>query len=230
MIDFFGGIMDNINLEALTEILTKEQIEKLVLVKNGDIGCFSTVYRLNETECIKLFNHPLDKRRFKKYDSLTKVCFQYATFPKRILIINDKIIGFIMDYVDGVLLDFVEGVDYSTFLKEYDCFMKKLILETCETGFAMEDFHSQNAIYNYKTGVIKAIDCDQWTRDKTPFNKNFEQLVDCFVDLLKLPAIYTIDEDTDFIDYYETFRFEIEKDFDCKIKTIGDIKSMSLRR
>ena len=212
------------NFNART--ITNKQIAKLSLVKAGDSGYFSKVYKFNEKECIKVFNEPKKQSEIIRYNDLTRYSFNNAIFPKKLLFKDYKLVGYIMDYVDGILLDNIFEMEYSKFLKMYKNFMESVLYEVCEKGFVMQDVHPHNVIYDQNNEVFKSIDCDEWIKSKNPFEESFFELVECFICSLNLGAKYLIDENTDFIDYYETLREIKEKQHNTKIETIRDMKEL----
>lgn len=208
--------------------MKREDVDKLKLVKNGQLGFLGRVYRLNKDECLKVFRNPIEEFDVPGYLELTKCDIPSAVLPKKLITIDDEFYGYVMDYVDGITLEDIKNMDYSYLLKAFSLFLKNVISETAECGILVQDTHSQNIMYDRKNHKFKSIDCDRWYRtymDKEKTIKyNFREIIAGFVYALKLGAYPTADMNTDFIDYYETIRENLEKKTKEKIKTAEEMR------
>ncbi len=220
-----------IDLKRKALEMSANDIEKLKLVKNGNIGLLSRVYRLNEDECLKVFRQPKEDFELPDYLELTKCSISSATIPKKLITIGDKFYGYIMDYVDGIMLEDIKDMDYSYLLKTFNEYLKTILSETSECGFLVQDAHSQNIMYDRKNYKFKSIDCDSWfktymDKDKT-IKYNFNEIMAGFVYGLKLGSYPTVDMNTDFVDYYESIRENLEKKSKTKIriKTVEEMRT-----
>lgn len=209
-------------------------IKKLELVRNGDKGASSRVYKLNYTECIKLFNQYKDEFELKRYHDYTKMNFDCAVLPKTIGLINNKFRALKMDFVNGVMLsELSQYMDYS----KYVVLAKTLIdssKEISEEGIVVYDSHSYNIMYNYDKDKFVLIDQGEWSNNKINSErvriKNFHilnntlrsTLFDNNFSIGNLKE--SLDIDGDFIDYYETERELTEKKTGKKIMTIGEFR------
>ena len=70
--------------------MSKNDIKKLKLVKNGNCGTTSKVYKLNDKECIKVFNNSMDEFDLYRMNRFTKMSFEGANLPKVLVLINNK--------------------------------------------------------------------------------------------------------------------------------------------
>ena len=138
-------------------------IKKLELVRNGDAGIDSRVYRLNYEECIKLFNHSKDEFELKRYHEYTKLNFSCAALPKTLYLINNKFRAFKTDYVNGEMLSELNpNMEYSKYLT-----LSKILLEASkeisEEGIIVHDSHSNNIMYNYDKDKLVLVDQGEWS-------------------------------------------------------------------
>ena len=217
-----------VDLKKYAVSMNREDIDKLKLVKNGQIGFLSMVYRLNDDECLKVFRSPLEDYEMPGYLELANCNISSATLPKKLITIDDKFYGYIMDYVDGITLEDIKDMDYSYLLKTFNEYLKTILSETAECGFLVQDAHSQNMMYDRRAHKFKSIDCDRWFKTYMDKNKtikyNFNEIMTGFVYALKLGSYPTVDMKTDFVDYYESIRENLEKKSKTKIKTVEEMR------
>lgn len=217
--------------------MSKNDIKKLKLVKNGNCGTTSKVYKLNDKECIKVFNNSMDEFDLYRMNRFTKMSFEGANLPKVLVLINNKFKASIMDYINGEMLSELTSIEYSTFIRLANELVQNVKVISKE-GIRIFDSHAENIMYNYDTGKLVLTDPGEWSFDtlntkEEITRKNFElinssirghlfladsYLPSCFY----IPNLVDISVDDDFIDYYEDLKEKIEKTKNIKIKTILD--------
>ena len=209
-------------------------IKKLELVNNGDVGSSSKVYKLNDKECIKLFNESKDIFELKRYSEYTKLDFSCAALPKTLYLINNKFRAVKTDFVNGIMLSEIDcEIEYSKFL-----ILSKQLLDASkeinEEGIMIFDSHSDNIMYNYDEDKFVLIDQGEWSQHRVDTlyasTMNFGILHDTIRSVLFKNAFSignqkkSFDIDGDFIDYYEIEREILQRKTGQKIKTIGDFR------
>lgn len=213
---------DQLNVQKLC----KKEINGLSLVKNGDVGSFSNVYKLNETECIKIFKKPKDYYELLRFNELTKLKYDKVILPKMLAIINKKFRGYTMDFIDGNILCYCFGYDFSLFIKKYKEFVDNVIDQISDDGIILYDCNSSNIMFDEINNCFVLIDPDEWSKhsiyDTDIKKKNYRMLVNTFYNFMFKDTIEPFDVDADFIDFYETKRYAKEKDTKIKINTIRD--------
>ncbi|MGN1000611.1 MAG: hypothetical protein ACI4OG_01585 [Bacilli bacterium] len=217
--------------------MSKNDIKKLKLVKNGNCGTTSKVYKLNDKECIKVFNNYMDEFDLYRMNRFTEMSFEGANLPKVLVLINNKFKASIMDYINGEMLSELTSIDYSTFIRIANELVQNVKIIS-EERIRIFDSHTENIMYNYDTGKLVLTDPGEWSFDtlntkEEITRKNFElinssirghlfmtdsYLPSCFY----IPNLVDISVDDDFIDYYEDLKEKIEKTKNVKIKTILD--------
>ena len=213
---------------------TKDEIDKLKLVKDGDTGHFGKIYRLNIDECIKIYNDPIDDFLVFNLNEKTNIALETATMPKRLAVIDKKVKGYTMDYVFGPRLLDCMHYDYSKFIELYGKFVNKASEEVSLAGYSIIDASAGNIMLDVFRKEFKLVDTDLWKReDSCEYeqlrNRNFTELnlalFNRFLFLLGYDIAGLTPQD-DFVDYYETLREEIEKKNDIKSKTLGDVRKI----
>lgn len=216
------------------EKMSLHHIKRLELVRNGDKGASSRVYSLNYNECIKLFNEYKDEFELKRYHDYTKLNFDCAALPKTLYLINNKFRALKMDCINGIMLSELEPyMEYS----KYVMLANQLIQsskEISEEGIVIYDSHSHNIMYNYDKDRFVLIDQDEWSVNRVDSEEakrlNFRILNNTLRSTLFNNDFSignlkeSLDEDGDFIDYYETERELAEKKIGQKIITIGEFR------
>lgn len=133
-------------MEALNLVkMSKSDIKKLSLVKNGDMGTTSKVYRLNDSECLKYFNYSMDEYDMYRLNKFTNLRFEGANLPNKLVIVNNKFRGYITDFINGESLETFNGLDYSEFVRSASTLLDNV------HGISMEririlDSHEGNGI------------------------------------------------------------------------------------
>lgn len=208
---------------------TRSEINKLSLVKNGDCGLYGYIYRLNEEECLKYYKVKIDDFQFYKLNDFTKYSFEAAVFPKRLVLVNNKFRGYIMDYVDGCRLDECTNMDFSLLVRLYKEYIDRILDEVSEERIEMLDVHSGNIMYDSKKEMFRSIDCEDWTIENLPVyqirESNFRKLNLAFRSAITGDDFHfmkKITMDTDFVDYYESYREKIEIKSKKKILKVQD--------
>lgn len=209
--------------------LTRTEINKLELVKHGDCGLYGYIYRLNEEECLKYYKVRIDEFQFYKLNEFTQYSFNAAVFPRRLVLVDKKFKGYIMEYVDGYRLDECKDMDFSTVLRAYKEYIDTLLEELSEEKIEMRDVHAGNIMYDSKSGKFKSIDCEDWEVRNLPTHEikesNFRKLNLAFRSAITEDDFHfmkKITMDTDFIDYYESYRKKIENKTKRKILVVQD--------
>ena len=219
----------NFNIENYTNSF----ISNLSLVKNGDKGYFGKVYRLNDEECLKIFNDYNNEKffGFNVEDLLEKTKYRFNTvvMPKKAVFVDEKYAGYIVDYIDGIALSECLDYDFSAVLVMYNNLIEKVVEEVSEAGFIMEDVNFSNIMVDPKTKDLRIIDTDFWKISKKhrvgtikEINKNtlnkyfFRSIRSSYYVIEKLQC-------SDFISFFETMKKNIETSNNVKIKTLGDV-------
>ena len=211
--------------------LSIKQISQLKLIKNGDIGANGKVYILNDMECLKVFDEPKDFYDVDKFRKFTTYEFETANMPKELVYIANVFSGYISDYIDGPMLCDCDDFDFSEVLALYVDFIKKACFEISERKIVISDTGCTNILFDKSTNKFKMIDPDLWSiqNDITipiirKLNFNNLDIAFCtyvFGVIKKYPNI-----NTDYIDFYESYKKQIEEKCKTKLKTIGDIRNM----
>lgn len=211
-----------------------KQVEKLKLVRNGDIGANGKVYKLNSKECLKIFEYYKDIYDEKKFMEFTQYNLETAELPKTLVRILGIFSGYISNYVDGPMLCECGDYDFSRLLVLYSDFIKKAYSEVSELNLIVQDTGSTNIMLDKSTNTFKMIDSDFWVK---PNNKkindirriNFNNLNASFGRYVCFMFDKYIDINTDYVDFYESYRDDIEKKHNVKIKTINDMRNVRLK-
>lgn len=215
--------------ELNVQKLSRKDIYKLSLVKNGDIGTLSKVYRLNNLECLKIYKKAKDEYDLYRLNEFTKLKYEHVVMPNRLVIINNKFKGYIMDFINGTMLCDCEKLDFSFMLKKYKEFIDNVIDETVDDGIMLYDCNACNVIYDTEKQCFKLIDCDEWAIHTyyrgNEIIQNYRMLHSTFNYLITNKYNALEYDFYDFIDYFECLRQMEEKRLGIKIKTIGDFKN-----
>ncbi|MGN0144317.1 MAG: hypothetical protein ACI398_04995 [Clostridium sp.] len=219
--------------------MSKNDIKKLKLVKNGNCGTTSKVYKLNDKECIKVFNNYMDEFDLYRMNRFTEMSFEGANLPKVLVLINNKFKASIMDYINGEMLSELTSIDYSTFIRIANELVQNVKIIS-EERIRIFDSHTENIMYNYDTGKLVLTDPGEWSFDtlntkEEITRKNFELInssirghlfmTDSYLpSRFYIPNLADVSGNDDFIDYYEDLREKIEKAKKVKIKTVLDAR------
>lgn len=208
---------------------TRYEINKLSLIKNGDCGLYGYIYKLNEEECLKYYKVHIDAYQYFKINEFTQYSFETAVFPNRLVLVDNKFRGYIMDYVEGYRLDECKDMEFSIILKKYKSYIDTILDELSEERIEMYDVHSGNIMYDAINNKFKSIDCEDWEVSNLSAQKikenNFMKLNLAFRSILTEDDFCFMKKmtlDTDFIDYYESFRQKQEKKSKRKILVVKD--------
>lgn len=226
--------METINLINISY----NNLKKLSLVKNGDIGISSKVYRLDKDKCIKIFNESKNEFDMHRYNRFTNLDFECAVLPRELVLLRKKFRGYTMDFVNGnTLYNLDTNIEYSKFLM----LAKKLIEESkeiTEEGIILFDAHTDNIMYDKNKKKLVLTDPDEWAFSSTLKAKEFNFTIlnasiceymfgtQDFVFNDDIPIFAKISEEDDFIDYYETLRDNMSRERSIKIKTISDSRKI----
>ena len=210
--------------------LSIKQISQLKLIKNGDIGTNGKVYMLNDKECLKVFNEQgvYDEEKFKKF---TTYEFETAEAPKKLVYISDIFSGYICNFINGPMLCECDDFDFSDVLALYGDFIKKACFETSVRKIFIGDAGCTNILLDRSINQFKMIDLDLWSIQNDIAihilrKYNFNNLDIAFSRYIFGVLDNYPDFDTDFIDFYESYKKEMEEKHKTKLKTIGDIRNM----
>lgn len=227
--------MEDLNLVKMS----KSDIKKLSLVKNGDMGTTSKVYRLNDYECLKYFNYSMDEYDMYRLNKFTNLRFEGANLPNKLVIVNNKFRGYITDFINGETLETFNGLDYSEFVKSASTLLDNVHNISMER-IRILDSHEGNIMYNYDKGMLEITDPVEWCFDSVSskdevWNKNFRLVNatirkylfstdDIYNPSLYIPDLSEIEPSSDFVSYYEEIRDKMEEAKVIKIKTIFDAR------
>ena len=219
-----------VNIEKFTE----EEIKNLELVKNGNVGFNSIVYRLNDKECVKIFRKSAEISCFYnvyKASKFMKCKFETAEMPKRLAIVDNRYSGYVLNYINGPMLEECTDYDFSEMLLLYSNFIKKATMEISGEGILIVDPSAYNILLDKKDKKLKLIDPDSWIiknkkNARELEEKNFKTLAQTFSCFAFSNLFCDLDINGDFIDYFESRRKELQKEKHVKIKTISDIRKI----
>ncbi|MDD6879628.1 MAG: hypothetical protein PUD59_05360 [bacterium] len=217
-------------------------INKLKLIKNGDSGFYGKIYRLDNEECVKIyntFNKYVISYSIKELIDLTKINIPNVINPKKVIIRSfetnyDEIaLGYIMDYIDGNTLNEIDKMRIKVFLQKY-----KNLLETVKQisnlRIVIQDCHLGNIMLNKNTGNFVFIDIDDWHFEKNLSNNmivktNFEYINNSIMSKILYYGFDKIagkvDHNTDIVDFYSTFFEKESKEKRISLKTIRDLRN-----
>lgn len=227
-------------METLNFIkMKKSDLKSLSLVKNGDMGTTSRVYRLNDSECLKFFNYPMDEYDMHRLNKFTNLKLEGANLPNKLVIVNNKFRGYTTDFINGESLETFDGLDYSEFIKCASTFLDN-IYNISMQGIRILDSHEGNIMYNYDKEMLEITDPVEWCFDSINSKeviciKNFRLVNatirkylfytdDIYNPSLYIPNLSELTLNDDFISYYEKIKDEMEKVKGVKIKTIFDAR------
>jgi len=225
------SMVDSSKIAKMTQYQLNK-IRKSELVKKGDSGDFGKVYKLNDTECIKVLNTCGDNFELSRYNSYANLEFECAVMPKLLYLVNGKFKAYKMNLINGdELCEVSDDFDYSKFVQLADKLIKSVNEEISEEGIIVYDSHDGNIMYDYDKDKFLLIDQGQWSTSGINTEiakvKNFS-IINESVFYTLFPKIFLhrpmIQYGTDFIDYYETKKENFEKQTGIKIKTIGECK------
>lgn len=217
--------------------MTKKDIKGLSLVKNGKMGATSKVYKLNNLECLKVFNYNLPEYELYRINKFTNMHITSVNFPTKLVIIDKKFKGYISDFINGESLDTFSSIGYSEFINAAVPLLEA-IGKISEQRIRIFDSHEGNIMYNYDTGILEIIDPVKWSFDwfssiKDIHEKNFRMInstirrylfhnTDTYNAATYISNLKDITISDDFVAYYETLREYMEEVKNVKIKTIVD--------
>ena len=205
---------------------TPTQIQKLELVKNGDLGINGKVYRLNDLECLKIFNN--NKNIFDLLCAyyLSNISFDWAALPTSFIVESNKFKGYTMKYIDGISMRMFGEIDYSNFIRLYYKLIRSALDDTTEERIKLYDIHLGNVMYDYQEKNLKMIDADAWRKDLCSLielkNENFAVMDRCICGSI-FGIESAIDINGDYIDYYESLRYSFEEAVGRKLNTVADV-------
>ena len=215
-------IVNELNIRKFS----RRDITKLELIKNGSIGNSSKVYKLNDLECIKIYNKSRDEYELYRLNGFTKLKYEHVIMPNTLVIINNKFKGYTMNYVNGNMLCDCLDLDFSFALKKYNDFVKDVTSEIENDGIILYDCNASNVIYDNDNQCFKLIDCDEWAihigSKASDMFQNYRMLFSTFNYLVTNEYNASEYDSCDFIDYFEHLRKMKEKKLSRKIKTLGD--------
>lgn len=216
------------------EKFTKEEIKNLELVKNGNIGFNSIVYRLNDKECVKIFRKNAETNCFYSVYKATKFMkckFETAEMPKRLAVVDNKYSGYVLNYINGPMLEECTNYNFSDMLLLYSKFIEQATREISDEGILIVDPNAYNILLDKKGQKLKLIDSDNWViKNKKAAGElreqNFKALAQTFSCFAFSNLFCDLDIDGDFIDYFESRKNKLQKEKHIKIKTISDIRKL----
>lgn len=224
--------MSNFDIKNLkVSKMSLNYIKKLELVKNGNDGLTSTIYKLNDHECIKLFKSSLSEFELYRYNEFCKLNLECAVLPELLYLINNKFRAYKMRLIDGPKLSNIDtNIEYSKLLKLYKNLMDETLEETVENGIIIYDCHDENIMYDKKCDKLLHIDIGEWSienSDKKVVREKNERLMIYTLDnLLSYGECEVMPVGTDLIDFYEERRQQLESINHQKIKTLVDFERL----
>lgn len=217
--------------------LTVGQLDKIKaggLVRKNSKGLTAKVYKLNETECVKVFNSYRDEYELTRYNMFANLDFSCAIMPKLLYLLNWKFKAFKMDLVSGPDLGEVDknNFEYSKFIFLANELINGVLDEISEEGIKIYDCHFCNIMYDYSKDKLFLIDPGDWTNNiynpEATRLENFDLINRAIFSFLfrGIKLVKTIQYGDDIIDYYETRREMIEKRSGTKIKMLSDLEKL----
>lgn len=202
-------------------------------------GCNGKIYRFGDNEVIKKWkinSFPLmNDGVVDQLDKMSKLNINWAVFPNRLALFGRRIKGYTMDYIDGSKMSYCGDFDYSFFLSKFNEYKNGCLEEMNSRNIIMSDVKPANIMWDNVNSVFRSIDVDDWYESNCPdhyiSNRNFRLINNAFAyyfiyyinynlqkDALKL------DDSSDFIDFYETVRYELSKQTDDELITMNDVR------
>ena len=132
-----------------------KKIDKLRLVRNGNIGANGKVYMLNDRECLKIFEYLKDFYDEEKFHEFTTYRFETVEMPKKLVYILGIFSGYISNFIDGLMLCECDDFDFSEMLVLYNKFIRKACLEISEKKLVISDAGSTNILFDNSTNQFK---------------------------------------------------------------------------
>ncbi len=84
-------------------------------------------------------------------------------FPKKLVIVNNKIVGYIMDYVKGEDLDSLpESYSYNSIITNVET-LEKQFPEIINYSIGLKDIYASNIMLDANTGKFVIVDTDNYT-------------------------------------------------------------------
>ncbi len=216
------------------EKMSFKQINKLKLIRNGDIGANGKIYMLNDHECLKVFEYYKDLYDLEKFREFTTYNLETVEMPKRLVSILGIFSGYISNYIDGPMLCECGNFDYSELLVLYNNFIRKACDEISELGLMIVDPGSTNILLDKSVNGFKMVDPDLWIKQGDMKvcdikSTNFNKLNTTFGKYILFMFDKYIDINADFIDFYENYRIGVEDKHNVKIKTIDDMRNTRIK-
>ncbi len=205
---------------------SRKDINSLKLIKNGNVGNSSKVYKLNDLECIKIYNKSKDEYELYRLNDFTKLKYEHVIMPNTLVIINNKFRGYTMNYVNGNMLCDCLDLGFSFALKKYNDFVQNVTNEIEDDGIILYDCNSSNVIYDNNNQCFKLIDCDEWAihiqSKASIIFQNYRMLYSTFNYFVNNEYSASEYDSTNFTDYFECLREIKEKKSNRKIITLKD--------
>lgn len=144
-------------------------------------GCNSDVFLIDNNEVFKKLNSPYIFEN--KINDLSKIKMRSFVFPKRLVYVKNKFVGYIMDYVDGVTLDKIKNIPIDKYIDETILF-EYAIAALSVRKIYMVDFKDKNVIFT-KDNTFKGIDTDLYffvRNNKNPYKSNIRNFSTTILD------------------------------------------------
>lgn len=142
--------------------------------------------------------------------------------------------GYISNYINGPMFCECDDYNYSDLLVLYSDFIKKACCEVSELNYVIQDCGSTNIMLDKSVNSFKLIDVDLWTKSVNRGLRdirriNFNNLNATFARYVCFMFDKYIDINTDYVDFFESYRADIEKKHNVKIKTISDMRNVRFK-
>lgn len=188
-------------------------------------GAYAVVFPYNKEFCLKLWRNvfnmssTIDDYRIN-ISSLLKNQNPMFVTPKRLVVMNKQIVGYLMPYIDGLMLKNIPAqISFLSLLEGMEK-IEQEIANISKDGLYLGDVHNQNILYQ-KDGEnldFYFIDCDEWIylKDKSYKNclgQNLEEYRQSFTWLLENNEIKKFIKDRqDLLQQYNHFRKDLFKE------------------
>lgn len=207
--------------------LTKEEFKNYFNAEMPYIGkgAYATVFPYNKDYCLKLWRHAnsdsstIDDYRINIASLLENQNSMFIT-PKRLVMVDNQIVGYLMSYIDGMKL---RNINDKVLFCSFMIAMEKAeheIANVSKEHLYLADVHSENIIYQRENQNINFyfIDCDEWvylknTSSKECLRHNLGEFRHTFAHLFWGPEIISFIQDRqDLLQEYKKFKNGISKD------------------
>lgn len=202
-------------------------------------GNFANIYRYDDKSCLKIWKEDLDYN-ISKFNRFSNMNINCAAFPEKLVFVDNSFKGFTMQYIDGICMKDCCNFDFSFVLNKFYSLILEQIDELGENRILIGDVYSENIMWDKKSNRFVAIDVDNWDllslTKGIVNNYNFGEMVQFFASFIfdngnpyYCDDAFNMNISMDFIDFYESMRYDLQKESDTELRTVTDVRQY-LRR